>query len=119
MDDLEYHAFALRPRDAEPGPFRVPDARTLGQRLAGMRLYYNLSVADVADAAGLRHSIIEEFEEYGAVSGESLLWLIEVLCQDDCLADAFIFPSFIDRDDLLSRRSHTAAEEPERLSGGG
>lgn len=105
MDDIEYSAFSHRPRDAHPGPFAFPDARTLGRRLAGMRTVYNLTVADVADAAGLRHSIIQEFEEYGAVSGESLLWLMEVLCQSDRVGEAFLYPSFLDREDLATRAS--------------
>ena len=79
------------------------DARVLGQRLAALRFRYGLSVADVADAAGLRHHQIEEFEAYGAVSAETLLWLIEVLCRDDSLADAFRTPSFRDRDDFRRR----------------
>lgn len=103
MDDLEWTAFGHRPRDDHGGPFRVPDARVLGQRLAALRFRYGLSVADVADAAGLRHHQIEEFEEYGAVSAETLLWLIEVLCRDDGLADAFRTPSFRDRDDFRRR----------------
>jgi hypothetical protein len=102
-DDLEHGAFGHRPRDAREPPFRLPDARTLGRRLAVMRSRYKLSVADVADAAGLRHHLIEEFEEYGAVSGETLIWLIEVLCSGDHVGDAFVRPNFRDRDDLLSR----------------
>jgi hypothetical protein len=104
MDDLEYMAFGPRPRDGHPGPFHVPDARTLGRRLAAMRACFGLSVADVADAAGLRHHLIEEFEEYGAVSGETLLWLIEVLCRDDRLGVAFQQLSFRDRSELVTRR---------------
>jgi len=103
MDDIEYTAFGHRPRDGFDPPYRLPDARTLGRRLAALRTRYDLSVEDVADAAGLRHSVIEEFEQYGAVSGETLMWLIEVMCPGDDLGTAFCQPSFRDRADLLSR----------------
>ncbi|TCP65364.1 helix-turn-helix domain-containing protein [Sphingomonas sp. PP-CE-1G-424] len=114
MDDLEWTAFGRRPRDDHEGPFRVPDARVLGQRLAALRFRYGLSVADVADAAGLWHHQIEEFEAYGAVSAETLLWLIEVLCRDDRLADAFQTPSFRDRQHFVTRWSNGSNVVPLR-----
>lgn len=103
MDDIEYTAFGRRPRDASPGAHRFPDARTLGRRLFLLRARFGLSVADVADAAGIRHSIVHEFEEFGAVSAESLLWLMEVVSGGESIVDAFVFPNFGDRAEFVTR----------------
>ena len=103
MDDLEHRAFGLRPRDVRGGPSRIPGARTLGRRLAELRACHGLTVADLADAAGLRHHVVEEFEEYGAISGENLLWLLEVVCAEDSLPEAFRHDRFRGRAEFLER----------------
>ncbi len=100
-DDFDFHAYAIRPRDGRPDQWKLPDARTLGRRLAVLRWRFGISVEELADTVGLRRHQVEEFEQYGVASAETLLWLIQILCRSDGVADAFMEPCFSSREEFL------------------
>lgn len=103
IDDTEHYAYAIRPRELLAGPFRIPTGWELGRRLAALRARFGVTVPELALAVNLRHCQIEELEEYGIASMETLLTLVEGLCPDDRLMAAFTVPGFADRAELLAR----------------